>query len=578
MSNLAQRLDNDDVKDTARRRETYAVSQKCHVHYSSYVRQLWTLAVRPINGSGGQSCPLVAVVLVGVIIVGSTSLVLLLLLQLFSIGTRFRIFNLDESPQVYLQAMVHTSDNKNTPFHYSSWKVPDQKINSQRQSSNNVSENKNADNLAVFYHIYIPPDGGLTGITNARRIVEDQLQQLGSSYAARYAKQRPNQQTSTSFLQVFYTTVGAKNVLTQSYMDHLCSQNELNCIHLRHVLHGFEEITLEEVYGYCRQQQDANQEARVIYLHSKGSFHSQKGQNDNWRWHMTKAVSSQDCITPPTKSNSENNSTLTCHVCGLLFYPLWTMFFPGNFWTAQCRYIATYLDAPSVFRKKMTLVVDKMKTRVIQENETEPTLNYRRDWQSQLEDTAGKFRTKLQSITQSGGYLGIDRYAAEHWIASHPAVVPCDMSKTADLEFWWNQVAASDSNASTHDVSGRSSHANDASTLQWDFAPRHPIDADWFRLRKDFIKGGVRNATIDLRREYFYLTGFLFKWQELYGYESMRAALSRDSWIWSWFVDGDFWRDILDRHGEESVKFLLSASPWPGNDGPAAEVAFQKIV
>ena len=45
---------------------------------------------------------------------------------------------------------------------------------------------------------------------------------------------------------------------------------------------------------------------------------------------MLEAVTHRSCVEPPDD---------TCDVCGLLFFPTWAFFMPGNFWTARCSYI-----------------------------------------------------------------------------------------------------------------------------------------------------------------------------------------------------------------------------------------------
>ena len=45
---------------------------------------------------------------------------------------------------------------------------------------------------------------------------------------------------------------------------------------------------------------------------------------------MLEAVTSPLCMNPPSDK---------CDVCGLVFFPTWALFMPGNFWTAQCTYV-----------------------------------------------------------------------------------------------------------------------------------------------------------------------------------------------------------------------------------------------
>lgn len=244
------------------------------------------------------------------------------------------------------------------------------------------------------------------------------------------------------------------------------------------------------------------------------------------------AVMSHQCLFPPkptSSSSSVNNHNdddygeSSCDVCGLLFYPLWTFFFPGNFFTASCSYITKNLMSPLEFRHRMDIVVTKMK--------------YLR--------SRGRILTRLYpDVDKSDGYLGTGRYAAEHWIASHPNVKPCDMSPTSNLEYWWQNQNGSAA----------------APSLRWSSAPRNSMnDPSWFRLNhallNEIVTAPPNNETVPRQNEYFLLPGFLFKWKELYG-----AAPPRNSWIWLWFerCDGSHWREMVEKYGlNRTVEVLL---------------------
>jgi hypothetical protein len=77
----------------------------------------------------------------------------------------------------------------------------------------------------------------------------------------------------------------------------------------------------------------------------------------------------------------------------------------------------------------------------------------------------GRFLTNLYNPNREGA-LGIGRYAWEHWIASHPSVRPCDISKTADFRYW---------------VTEDHYHEPD---YQWSMTPRHDLaTAPWYRIQ-----------------------------------------------------------------------------------------------
>lgn len=134
------------------------------------------------------------------------------------------------------------------------------------------------------------------------------------------------------------------------------------------------------------------------------------------------------------------------------------------------------------------------------------------------------------------------RYSSEHWIASHPDVVPCDQSVRADLGYWWKKQQTEE-------------EEEEALTLEWNMAPRHSITStspSFFRLRQSLLESIVTNKT-SRTREYFLLTGFLHKWYSIY-----QRAPPRNSWIWKWFPHGSEWLDIVEQYGNASVEVLLN--------------------
>jgi hypothetical protein len=284
----------------------------------------------------------------------------------FVLGLCCCLARLNCSPEVYLQSAL--AERKQESFH-------------------NATSGSDSSTVAVFHHIFIPTSP-LSCIVKALEIVNEQVLQLALSAT-----------TSSRNVVMYYMTIGTKNVLR---MPQLCEKYGLDCRSLGHKFIGFEELTLQSLYGYCKEHHDTT----VVYMHTKGSYHSQRGENDIWRRYLTQAALEDSCMLKPSSE---------CSVCGLLFQPLWTMFFPGNIWTAKCSYVQQLLP-PTIFREEMTRLVHEM-------------MQHQPPWQVSL------------FPTHTSGYLGIDRYASEHWIASHPSLIPCDRSKRADLEFWWKGTA-----------------------------------------------------------------------------------------------------------------------------------------
>ena len=323
-----------------------------------------------------------------------------------------------------------------------------------------------AANVALFYNVFVPPDEA--GAANAIRIVEEQIAQINAAptFSAKYRG-----------AELFYNTIGQDTNATKVAMTRACTN--MKCEHMRHYGEGFEDVTLNAVYDYCH----ANMASSVLYFHSKGSFHNREDTNEHWRRHLTTAVSREECLNPPDES---------CNVCGLQYFPIWSSFFPGNFFVAKCSYVRR-LKRPSEFIQKMALVVDDVQ---------------------RLQDPE-LFTMNLYNPADEGAF-GLDRYSSELWIGSHPSIVPCDLSWTNDFSHW------------TQDA------RNVSNEVQFAMAPRADINGPWFRMWK-------RIRTLKDRRsrlhDYFLLSGFLFRWHNIYG-----ELPPEDSWVWRWYPDGEKWR------------------------------------
>jgi hypothetical protein len=116
--------------------------------------------------------------------------------------------------------------------------------------------------LAIFYDIYMAPDEGEEGVTEALGVIEEQINQIGQSYAA-----SPKFQAT-----IYYNTIGHSTGINSTYMHALCTEgNNITCQHLKHFEKAFEEVTLQSAQDFCQQ---ADEDAKVIYFHSKGTVPS----------------------------------------------------------------------------------------------------------------------------------------------------------------------------------------------------------------------------------------------------------------------------------------------------------------
>jgi cytoskeletal protein RodZ len=391
-----------------------------------------------------------------------------------------------------LQATKTTREKETSPE--SATKSTDKDvIQSQSQTSSATSPTSTASRsrgskLAIFYNIYIPPTPE-SFTKRALDIVQEQVDQVRESYVGTITNNNNNTKTV-----LYYNTIGS-TALTNDTMQSICSNHSssLQCRHLQHYDTAFEEVTLNSLYNYCLNPENGND--RVIYMHSKGSYHIDNGNNDRLRKHLTRAVTDQQCLQ--AVDNDDNNQT-SCNYCGLKFgaFPI---HMPGNFFVAQCRYIRK-LTPPVEFSAAMTVVTARARQRLHNQS---------------------MVRTMFPD---ESWYYGTERFSNEHWSGSHPDVRPCDLS-ARHISYWQRK--------------DRSNYA-----MEYALAPREPIESN------------VRDFPVPLSesvrmREYSLLPGLIFKWYALYN--QVPAA---DSWIWSFFPDGVAWREAVEKHGNRAVQMV----------------------
>jgi len=334
---------------------------------------------------------------------------------------------------------------------------------------------------SIFYNIYIPSDKGSRRVRQAMQIVEEQLDQIALSYVAS-KEDRP--------VTVYYNTIGKE--LVHIAIDRICSSKaNVRCEHMDHFLEGHEDVTLDKVYDYCQ----THESSRVVYIHSKGAFHPKGSDQEYWRQSMMDAVTSESCLQPPND---------TCSVCGLLLLPFPALHMPGNFWTAKCSYIQKLIP-PRKYGDRMVNVTMDMLLRRLQ----------------------GRFVDGL--LPEAPWHYGIDRWSSEHWVGSHPSVVPCDLSKNPQLEHWKDTK-------------------RNSSEFEWSLGPRHNYSAPWSYV------GPIMHLLEDesnRRREVYLLAGNLFKWQQLYN-----ETPSSSSWVYDWYPEGAAWKEAIATYGAGAVDVM----------------------
>jgi len=156
------------------------------------------------------------------------------------------------------------------------------------------------------------------------------------------------------------------------------------CHLLEHLQEGSEHVTLQHLYDHCLQHRSE----RVVYMHSKASFHASEWNNQIRRFLM-RGIWSNSCHSQEMFEK--------CTACGSRFSPMPHHHYPGNMWVARCDYVAR-LFPPLKFQSAMATV-----------------------------ERAASKNGILKNAHRSEPILGLGRYSAEHWLSSHPSHAPCDV-------------------------------------------------------------------------------------------------------------------------------------------------------
>jgi hypothetical protein len=228
-----------------------------------------------------------------------------------------------------------------------------------------------SDTLTAFYHVFQADASG--GETLSASIVREQLSVAMSSVAFG-AIQKLN-----------FVFVGPDNSGIPALLN--CSV----CQQLEHRANGDEALTLQHVFDHCKQ----NPAGRVLYMHSKGSFHNTP-ENVVFRRFITKGAWSDACQTMPQ----------ACSACASRFSPLPHHHFPGNIWVARCDYVSRLI--PPV---QMEAAMERVASQV----------------------TAAQWSDFLKRPDM----IGRGRFSSEHWLSSHPSLVPCEVYPRAD--YTWGE-------------------------------------------------------------------------------------------------------------------------------------------
>ncbi|GAX15309.1 hypothetical protein FisN_8Hh394 [Fistulifera solaris] len=338
--------------------------------------------------------------------------------------------------------------------------------------------------VAIFYNIFA--NAALPDVAEAEATVSEQLQQIGESYAA-----------TSNDLTIYYNTVGHVLLFGESFAANVqkqCTANGLKCVHMEHHRAGYEEITLQKAYEFCKSFPYRN----VIYMHNKGSYSSGRW-NIPWRRHMMRAITSGECLR-----NMDQ-----CTTCGLLFQPMWTFFFPGNFFVSRCDYI-NRLIPPKDFEVRVNEMLEQRPNELL-------GLIFE-EWESTL---------------------GRRRYSMEHWIGTHPSFVPCHLSTEPSIRTWT---------------------LDEGLPFSFATASHLPIESRWFQAKVPRMKK-ILDDESSRKRDWFLLPGLLYKWYVLY-----QEYPPQSSWIWEYFPDGREWYNSIRKDTNATAVLQSAWQKTPASD------------
>mmetsp|Transcript_28003 Transcript_28003/g.58862 ORF Transcript_28003/g.58862 Transcript_28003/m.58862 type:complete len:898 (-) Transcript_28003:127-2820(-) len=360
----------------------------------------------------------------------------------------------------------------------------------------------------AFYNLFIPDEA--ESAANAVEVLTEQLGQVAESLR-RLENSHGNEKTTSQTAMVYYNLIGNAHICPEEHITSLCKRLHpgLTCQLLNFYESASEAATLRDVYQYCQDDDDAyvqrtNNDTRVVYLHSKGSYHSRRA-NDNWRREMTNSVFHQDCLFPPDDK---------CDVCGAQFYTRFSFMFPGNMWTAKCSYIRKLLspvEGGEYERLKRESVLKFFKLRL---------------W-GHLDSTL---------LDDRVDYYGLGRYRLEHWVASHPSIQPCELHKK---------------NVTFENMT--QGKVNPDYDYEWSVGePRQNVIPEIVDEQRKLARSNEAQF-----REYFFMPGNLIKWFSLYGKEGIPA---QDSWVWNFIPAGSRWKWWVKEHGENAIDEMVKQS------------------
>jgi len=251
---------------------------------------------------------------------------------------------------------------------------------------------------------------------------------------------------------------------------------------------------------------------------------------------MTKAVTTEECLNPPTTPQGR------CNLCGLVFTPPMPHH-SGNFFASRCSYVRKLLSPVEYREIRGNLAWDtvQMLNSTVLVNEL--------------------YNNKLDEY-----HMGLDRYAAEQWAGSHPDLVPCDMTAKYGVYQYFQE---NEIDGGLDIVSGKPS-----SLFAFSMYPEYAIGGNESYIRayrKESLKAGRHNDKRFRIREYGFLAGNLHRWITLYN-----STPPAESWVWRYYPDAAEWQEGIEKYGLERVVEEMTG-PYVGTTKRASQTVSRRL-
>ena len=246
--------------------------------------------------------------------------------------------------------------------------------------------------IAIFFNTFLRIDGKPGEKERGNRIIKGQLEMI-------------DQQPLLANASLYYSRFGALDIDWPGCGNRTC---------IEIVAHpaGDEVLTLQPLHEYCER----NPLDRVIYIHNKGSYTASRS-NEVLRNVLMKAVLSTACVDMANSGNS------TCNTCSSQLAALPFTAYTGNMWVAECAYVKKLIP-PKDYEPAKQKIHDGVLHAIKKQIGTNSTF-----FEVKLYNGTTAFKFKKSEFWQMNreSWIGIARYAMEHWLGSHPDLKPCDV-------------------------------------------------------------------------------------------------------------------------------------------------------